>query len=769
MRAFLFLFFLAIQPLGMAQITGSVVSGDSKQPAVGARVTASDGLVTATDPDGKFKLNSKSFPVTLITKLSTFSSDTTVVNGPGEITIILKPIVQEIGDMVVTASRRQQDVEEVAVSMEIIKPSLIESKGFTNLEQTVNQSPGVFTMDGQASIRGGGGYSYGAGSRVLLVWNGTPMVAPDVGDVKWNAIPMENMSQIEVLKGASSVLYGSGALNGIVAITEREPGLKLEYSGKVQVGIYGNPRRESLKWWTKNPTFYQMDAYVGQMFKRVGYTFSMNGFTTEGYRKGAVEQRARVSGSLYFKSKIPNLKTGAFYSAQYQYTGGFILWESDSLAYIAQGGMDPKGPGSTVTYQNNLRLNVDPYIKYYDKKNNKHELRTRYYLVTTGDLSNIYASSKATMYYGDYSYQKNFNKHTTLFSGATATQNYILSPVFGNHQSLNLAGYSQLETKILGVDATFGVRVEYFKQDDNEADSKFMLGKRTLPVYPIFRTAFHKKVGQATHLRASFGQGVRFPSVAERYTATSTGGIIIFPNPSLRPEKGWAGEIGVKQVFMIDKWKGIIDVAGFINQYTNMIEYTFGIYNPDSVILTPDNITSWVGFKAKNAERARITGIEFSFNSEGKIGPFEISTLMGYTYMNPITLNNDPLYLASFSDTNTKMLKYRFKHLAKADVEIRYKRISAGASCRYNSFMSNIDRVFEEPIVGTYVLPGLKEYRQIYNQGSLVFDVRFGVNFTEHMRMMFIINNVFNAEYSSRPADIQPPRNFMIQLKYAVQ
>ena len=130
MKGILILCFLALHTLSMSQVSGIVVSGDSKQPAVGARVTASDGLVTATDPDGKFKLNCKSFPLTLITKLNTFYSDTTVVTAAGEVTIVLKPIVQEIGDMVVTASRRQQDVEEVAVSMEIIKPSLIESKGF---------------------------------------------------------------------------------------------------------------------------------------------------------------------------------------------------------------------------------------------------------------------------------------------------------------------------------------------------------------------------------------------------------------------------------------------------------------------------------------------------------------------------------------------------------------------------------------------------------------------------------------------------------------
>lgn len=122
----------------------------------------------------------------------------------------------------VRAARFEKRIEEVPISMEILKPELLANKGFTNLEQAVNQSPGVFTMDGQVSIRGGGGYAYGAGSRVLLVWNGVPMLSPDIGDVKWNAVPMEHAEQIEIIKGASSVLYGSGALNGIIAMNEKK-------------------------------------------------------------------------------------------------------------------------------------------------------------------------------------------------------------------------------------------------------------------------------------------------------------------------------------------------------------------------------------------------------------------------------------------------------------------------------------------------------------------------------------------------------------------
>ena len=80
--------------------------------------------------------------------------------------------------------------------------------------------------------------------------------------------------------------------------------------------------------------------------------------------------------------------------------------------------------------------------------------------------------------------------------------------------------------------------------------------------------------------------------------------------------------------------------------------------------------------------------------------------------------------------------------------------------------MQNIDKVFEEPIAGsTYILPGLKAYRKIYNKGNFVVDFRIGYKITDKYRIGLIANNIFNAEYSSRPGDIQPPRNFLMQIQ----
>ena len=235
-----------------SQIQGKVVDASSGEPIIGAKIYASDGQRAISNFDGDFNLACKEFPVVLVVKMLQYVNDTTTIESSGRYNIKLSEPVTDLQTVVVSAGRRKQAIEEVPVSMEIIRPELIDNKGITSLDQAIEQTPGVSTFDGQVSIRGGSGFSYGAGSRVLLLWNGMPLLSGYAGDTQWNAIPMEQASQIEVMKGASSVLHGSGALNGIIALTEKEPGTTPETKVKLQYGIYDNPRRASLKWWRQS-------------------------------------------------------------------------------------------------------------------------------------------------------------------------------------------------------------------------------------------------------------------------------------------------------------------------------------------------------------------------------------------------------------------------------------------------------------------------------------------------------------------------------------
>lgn len=766
MKKYLFAFFCILQGHIFAQLSGVVIDKESKVVISQVSVKSSENEKVETNSYGTFIIPVKKLPVTLYFQKKGFEVDSIRIQQLGYVNMSLAVLSQDVKTVVVTSGKRNQNIEEIPISIEILKPALIANKGFTNLEQAVNQSPGVFTMDGQVSIRGGGGYAYGAGSRVMLLWNGIPMLSPDVGDVKWNAVPMEQASQIEILKGASSVLYGSGALNGIIALTEKEAKPEGQLTMKYQSGVYGDPKRSSMTWWNRNPTSHLLDVYYGKSKGRLGYTIGVNGLIDEGYREGNDEKRARINGSLYyFPKKYPKMKLGMSYQFQWQDKGVFILWKNDSMGYQAL--------ENTLSRQRAIRLNVDPYLKFIDKHDNKHYLRTRYYLVTTGNSDKVYDASFAEMYYADYNIQKKIG-NTNIISGFMNMTNKVTSYVFDNHLSNNLALYEQVETKLKKLDLTAGLRLEFCQLDKSKPETQFVISdKFTSPVYPIFRLGTHYAINKASHLRASFGQGIRFPSVAERYISASVGSVRIFRNPDLRPETGWNSEIGWKQILKFGKWMGMIDVAGFVNQYSNMTEFSFGVYKPDTMAFlqtsNPNAINylyNWVGFQAQNAEKARITGMEFSFNSSGKIGNVEVVSLLGYTYMNPISLNNDPIYRASFSDTSTNMLKYRFNHLAKADVQASYKKWSIGGSMRYNSFMKNIDRAFEVGVLGTELLVGMQHYRQQYNKGVFVFDARLSYELKKGIKLNFIANNFLNAEYASRPGDLQAPRNFTLQLQY---
>lgn len=751
---------------GQNEVLLTVKERDNIEPILNARVELEDGRKFLTNLDGKTKITAAELPFQIVVFAVGFEVDTFKVEQYGQLEIFLRPKEKTTQAVIVSASRREQNVEEVPISMEILTPAILSNKGLTSLDQMVDQSPGVYAMDGQVSIRGGGGYSYGAGSRVLLVWNGIPMMSPDIGDAKWGSIPVEQTDQIEIMKGASSVLYGSGALNGTIALSEREPSKKGDLKARVQYGLYDSPRRPELQWWSRSPMMTMADVYYGKAFRRSGASIGVHGMWNEGYKQGEKENRIRLNGSLYYRfGEHMKTKVGISYNFQYEDLGLFVLWRGANEALVP---LD-----NTLSEQRSIRLNIDPYLMFFDKKQNKHHLRTRYYLVSTGSLGNLYSASKAESYYADYQFSKKFEKNGALSAGVTSITNMIVASVFGNHRSQNLAAYSQFDFKVKKIDFTAGMRLEYMQQDDLEIDSKFSLGDVELPMYPIFRGALHYQPFKLSHLRASFGQGIRFPSVAERFVSTSVGALIIFNNPDLRPETGWTGELGWKQIVPLENWKASIDVAGFINQYSNMTEFTFGVYNPDSIALSvnPDDIGyigNWIGFQAQNAERARISGVELSINSQGKIKEVELLTLLGYTYMNPISLNNDSVYRATFSNPDTDMLKYRFNHLFKADVQVKWRKYGLGMSSRFNSYMSNIDAIFEASIFGQELLPGLKDYREVYNEGVFVFDMRFLYDLTDEFSVNLIVNNLFNAEYVSRPGDVQPPRSFLIQLRYGI-
>lgn len=794
---FIFSFF-STRLVAQTGVKGVVKDNESGETLIGV-VVSTGSKSTVTDVNGLFTLTLKPGTYTMHFSMVGYSSHKREINVSEQMQEIEVKLTQsqfQLDQVVVSAGRYEQKLSDVTVSMEVLKPQLVEAKATTNLETIVEQVPGVVVLDGQVSIRGGSGFSYGAGSRVLMVVDDMPMIAADAGDIKWNYLPLEFMDQMEVIKGASSALFGSSALNGVIHVRTAFPKEKPETRVTLLSGVYDEPMRKIGKWWPDaNPFITNASVFHSRKIGNLDLVTSANVFSDQGYRQADNEQRGRMNVNLLYRfAKIKGLSAGLNVNGMQSRGSLFFLWaDADTGAYVPQ--------ENTASSYLSTRHNIDPFLTYFAKNGDRHVLRGRYF--NTRNTNNTNQESTSELIYMEYQYKREWGKGWITNAGLVQTNSNIFSDsLYGNRSGINRAGYVQVDKRINRLTLSFGARGEYFKLDTLESirDISFNLPNsfrretlgdstgsysflkvgrnssvliRNSKVRPVLRFGLNYRLTEATFLRFSAGQGYRFPTAAEKYVRTNVSLLGVYPNPNLQPEDGYSVELGVKQGFKIGKWAGFIDVAGFWTEYRNMMEFQFGVWFPDTASAYFQqflgNKLQYIGFRSVNVGNARITGYEISTTFTGQAGPFKVNAFGGYTYNRPINLNFNPNDTSLIRDPF--YLKYRFFHLIKGDVQIDYKTIFTGFSVRYNSFMINIDEPFEKDLslylinfpLRYYILPGLDRYRQIHTGGNLTLDYRIGAEIQPGSRLSVVVNNILNAENMGRPGDIQPPRTFLLQ------
>ncbi len=770
-----------------ATVKGTIFNGKLKETIPGVNVVISDSMGVVSDIDGKYSIKVNPGKVTITYKYVGF---TPVVN-----TYSLKPgqtIIQDIEmyetsmvieGIVVSAGKFEQKLSDVTISMAVLKPDQIERQNTNNVSEVINKVPGIDIFDGQPSIRSGSGYSYGAGSRVLVMVDDLPMLSADAGDAKWNFMPVENISQVEIIKGASSALFGSSALNGVINLRTAFPKDRPQTKITINEGVYMNPKRKELIWWDKynpeysntlfskiinplsllgmkNPGFGGVNFSHLQKFGQFDLVVGGHLYENQGFRYPNGEFRARGNVNLRYRvKKIEGLSFGLNTNAMYSKISTFFLWQNaDSGAYLQR--------PDAITHTNEFRINVDPYFLYFNKRGSKYSLKLRYFRTSNLFPDEPDKNNVADLYYGDYQYQRNFKGKHNLTAGVSGSYSNTQAELFGEHDGVNISLYTQYDAKFWNkLTLSLGLRGEYYRIDTAQSESTFSYkinGKvHSLPIMPVFRAGVNYQAAKYTFIRASFGQGYRFPSVAEKFIKTNLGGLNIFPNKSLKPETGWSAEVGIKQGVKIGHWNGYLDVAGFWTEYRDMMEFTFGIYKPDTALYPTLND---VGFKSINVGHARINGIDATFTGQGTLFGFPATILAGYTYCYPLNLEYDP---NDTTGTSVKILKYRYLHSVKVDFDVTFYFFTLGIGMIYNSNMINIDKAFEGELItgmpSSDLLPGLKAYRADHNKGYFEMNIRGLFEITEKQRIGLYLNNILNTEYMTRPGFIEAPRNIAVQ------
>ncbi|MDE6631191.1 MAG: TonB-dependent receptor [Bacteroidales bacterium] len=149
---------------------------------------------------------------------------------------------QEMQEVKIRGSRVERDGKNSVQSIEMVSIDQIAKNNVTTLDKALKNVAGLAIVDNEPQMRGGSGFSSGMGSRVMLLLDNMPMLRADAGRPTWNLISMDDVEQIDVLKGAASVLYGSAAINGAINVHTKFASNEPNSVVKLYCGIYAKPK-----------------------------------------------------------------------------------------------------------------------------------------------------------------------------------------------------------------------------------------------------------------------------------------------------------------------------------------------------------------------------------------------------------------------------------------------------------------------------------------------------------------------------------------------
>jgi iron complex outermembrane receptor protein len=147
-------------------------------------------------------------------------------------------------EIVVTATRDTQEIRKAPANVTVITAEEIADSGATSIVEVLDKLESVQfrTYSGNSTqamvdIRGFGGENpFG---KTLVMLDGRRMNRPDMAAANWFQIPINTIEKIEIVRGASSVLYGDAAIGGVINIITKKGKGKPAFNASALIGSYG--------------------------------------------------------------------------------------------------------------------------------------------------------------------------------------------------------------------------------------------------------------------------------------------------------------------------------------------------------------------------------------------------------------------------------------------------------------------------------------------------------------------------------------------------
>lgn len=487
-----------------ARIKGKITAASDSSAIAGAMIQLKGTtLGTAADNDGLFHIN-KLKPGTYTLRASLIGYETvekniTVSKGDYKVQFVMTESSINLNEVVVTGTRSEKLIKNVPVMTQVINARQMLNLGITSVTGALQYMvPGfdVSYFGTRASIS-----MQGMDAKYILFLVDGERIAGEVnGDIDYSMLNMENVDRVEVIKGASSSLYGSNAIGGVINIITKRIN----------------------------------DPFEGKFYTRYSKYNELN-----------------TGGSVSFKKGILGSRTSLNYSS----TDGYDL-TSDSPHDWTQNPYNTYSINQKFELTPSSRLLITPYFGYYQFVRGNVSSRPAHdlYQDLNCGLKGQYYMGKHTL---DFSYYRDrYNTYAVLelLDNKKDVVSYDIIQTFRTQGSFNLSDRNNLIAGLeLNHEDLYSVRNEgglkaadegvIYVQEDIE------LGTRWNIIAGV-RASNHSNYGfhaapklsvlfkqGPLNFRASAGTGFRSPSLKELYmNFNHFGEWYIIGNPDLKAE-----------------------------------------------------------------------------------------------------------------------------------------------------------------------------------------------------------------------------------------
>ncbi len=517
----IFFFLLIAMSLNAYTFKGKIVDAKSQKAISGVRIEIQGKTkVLFSDKKGEWFLNiddDNKYGITIYSP--GYIPVNTIIGGKGlkDKIFALKEDKLLRHELVVTATKTNHTVGDVPVASIVVSKKEIEEKGIKDIVDVFETIPGLRISKRSGSWGNKGNISIqGMPSNYTLILVDGQKYIGGHGGVDLASIPVDMIERIEVVKGPSSVLYGSDAIGGIVnIITKSGSDQKSEVSLKSAAG-------------SDKLMIYE----AGGHYNTGKFSACLN-FTKrdcDGINKETdVISESNIGGNLSYKFS-PNIKWSL--SPRYEYTK---LDKQDRI-------------------QKRTAINSN-----FEIKDNK------------GGILNLRYS---VFNYNHYTENKSSDWDDTLYE-LELTGTKLL---FNNH--LLSAGYHMVHEKIddrgKGYDANQTTNSFFLQDEMSFKPVTFVLGAR-LDNHKEWGTQFNPKASLKADitsdltLKASYGRSFKAPKLVSLFGGDWMMGpmILVKSNPDLKPETSWGAQIGLEWE-VLDKV--VLTGSYFHNKIENMIK-----------------------------------------------------------------------------------------------------------------------------------------------------------------------------------------------------